>query len=254
MLSIHPGSRVITFRTPLVQVPRPILANDVRRAFVANGLSLVDAHTFGTDIPYAGVGLEAGSPTTRKLFEQLLGPGWWSLDVPFRMWKENGKWKTSGVSTCAMVALGLLRRMQVDCEDILDGYMDDIGTGLGVAINFARLVGAWQEPVLGLRPCPGAIIQTIRPMHVAIALAWDGNHLITADGGQTGRRGLQACAMRSRPWRDDLKSVQLGDRQVSGWIVPDLLPFVTGAPESPAFIIVPKGWERPGRCALLGSA
>lgn len=235
---------LITFRTPLIQMPRPVNADDIRRAFVANALSIGDASTFGSDIPYAGIGLEAGNPATRQAFEKLLGPGRWALDIPFRQWVENGRTKTEGISTCAMVALGLLRRMQVDCEDILDGYMDDIGTGLHVAIKYAKSVGAWQTPILGLRPQPGVILQVVKPMHVLTVIGWDGDYLISADGGQTGRRGLQACSIRRRLWEDKLTHVTFGGRRVDGWILTDLLGFVDTPVETPTFVTLPQGWEK----------
>ena len=230
-----------TFRTPLIQIPRPENADEVRRAWVANFLSIVDETTF--EVPekqFPGVGLEAGNPITRDAFEDLLGPGAWALDVPYRSWYDSeGKLHVQGISTCAMISLGIGRRMQVDCEDWMDGYADDIGTGLGVAIRYAKACGAWQTPKDGLRPGPSAIVQVVKSMHALNAIRWDGDDLISADGGQVGRKGLQACAMRRRRWEKRADgNYYLGGRKVDGWIEPDLLGY------RDKLIVVPQGWER----------
>lgn len=212
---------MITWRTPLHQVLwDPDI--DMCQAMVDSALSIVDQTTFETKLPYAGIGLEAGNLVAREAFETLLGPGAWALDIPFRSWVDHKRVRTQGISTCAMVALGLLRRLGVDCEAIQDGYADDIGTGLDVAIRYAKNCNAWQTPVDGLRPEPGAIIQVASPMHVCVAIRWDGDELISADGGQVGRRGLQACAMRRRKF---VGKDALGGRKVLGWIEPSLLGY-----------------------------
>lgn len=230
---------MITFRTPLIQIPRPTAADDVRRCWVANALSTVDPSTF--EVPgklFPGIGLEAGSVETRRAFEELLGPGSWSLDVPYHTYRDDsGRLRTEGISTCAMTALGLGRRVRVDCEDWLDGYADDIGTGLNVAIAYAKLCGAWQTPRPGLRPGPSAIVQVLKPMHVDVVIRQDGDDAIVAGGGQVGRKGLQACAMRRRRWEERADGCYLGGRRVDGWICPDLLGYRDGP------ITVPVGWE-----------
>lgn len=228
---------MINHRTPLIQIPRPELADDVRRCWVANALSTVEESTMGAKL-YPGVGLEAGSLETRRAFEGLLGPGAWCLDVPFHSWRDDeGKLHTEGISTCAMTALGLGRRVGVDCEDWLDGYADDIGTGLDVAIAYAKTCGAWQTPGHGLRPGPSAIVQVVKPMHVCIVIRQEGEDLITADGGQTGRKGLQACAMRRRRWEVRPDGCYLGSRKVDGWIEVDLLGY------RDELVTVPVGWR-----------
>ena len=77
-------------------------------------------------------------------------------------WPLRKRYGAGGVSTCAMVALGLLRLLSVDDPDIADGYADDIASGLGVAIRFARRCGAWQTPRPGLRPDVGDVVQMLQ--------------------------------------------------------------------------------------------
>lgn len=203
----------------LVTVPwTPAL--DMQRAMIANALSIVGFH--GGDI------------ATRTPFQSLLGPPYrWPLRVPFRQWvDEDGKIQTEGVSTCAMVALGLLRRLAVDCKNIRDGY--DVGSGLGVAIAYARSVHAWQDAIAGLRPPLGAIVQ-VTPMHVAIVIGHRGSVIDTVEGGQVHPRdGLQCVAKCSRTYYEDTHT--LGARRALGWIDVALLRY-RGA------IVVPKGWD-----------
>ena len=113
-----------------------------------------------------------------------------------------------------------------------------LGTGLDVAIEYAKTCGAWQEPRDGLRPGPGAIVQVVRPMHVCVVVRWeDERTVITADGGQVGRRGLQACALRRRRWEKRPDGVYLGSRRVRGWIDVDLLGY------RDELVAAPRGWE-----------
>lgn len=219
---------MITHKTPLIEIRRPEFADDIRRAMVANALWCV--------------GLEAGNPETRPLFEELLGPvpggGKWDLSRPFRMWQKNGKWYSEGVSTCAMVALRILSRLWPAAPDIMDGY--DIGTGLDVGSAFARKCGAWQKPVAhsGLLPNRGAIVQVNGPMHVLVVTALNDTTIESVDGGQVGAKGLQAVTKRTRDvtWKNGLPFI--GGREVLGWIEVDLLQYEPGQK-----ILVPRGWE-----------
>lgn len=195
-----------------------ITGTELREAFIWEALS--------------AVGLEAGNPKTRAAFEQLLGPvpggGRWDLDRPFRMWRDKvtGKWRTEGISTCAMVAVGLMRRMQPDAPAVMAPY--HAGDGLEDLIRFAKECGAWQEPVRGsdLRPEGGDIIQVVDPMHVLAGVRWNGDLLTSVDGGQRGLKGLQAVKQCERLWHyDDDGDPWLDARPVRGWVVLDLLRF-----------------------------
>jgi hypothetical protein len=212
---------MIDNETELVTIPwTPDL--DMRKVMVANALSIRD--------------IEAGDPRTVDAFQTLLGPpGNWPLRYPY------GR---GGISTCAMVALGLLRRAGVDCADVMDGYLDDIGSGLNVAINWAKRLQprpAWIRFIPGLLPAPGDIVQVLGPMHVATVIGWremaDRTIMCDSiDGGQVGAGGLQAIHRRSRPWVQTDTGATLGGRECDGWIDVDLLPY-----SGP--VTVPVGWE-----------
>jgi len=219
---------VITWQTPLITAPwSPDL--DMRRASISNAISII--------------GVEAADPRTRPIFEDLLGPprGGWGLDKPYGQ---------GGVSTCSMVALGLLRRLGVDCLDIMDGYADDIGTGFRVARNFGLQLlprPAWVTPTHDMRPEPGDMID-LRPRaggdpsnHTETVIGWEetGGQLmvVAVAGGQVGQRGLQAIRKVRRPWVERVGDVPTsGGRAVDGWLDVDLLPYLGP-------VTVPEGWD-----------
>ncbi len=205
-----------TWQTPLITIPwSPDL--DMRQIMVANAMSVV--------------GLHGGTPETVDAFQRLLGPmsdgkpGRWPLHKPY------GK---GGMSTCAMVALGLLRRCGVACPDIMDGYHDDMSSGLRVAIDWARGLlprPAWVTPIHGLRPGLGDIVQVLGPMHALTVIGWeelaDGTLIcVSVDGGQVGLDGLQMISVCRRPWVERAgSSPVLGGRRVDGWLDVDLVPY-----------------------------
>jgi hypothetical protein len=220
---------VITWQTPLVTIPwSPDL--DMRRASIANALSVVN--------------VSAADPRTRPIFDDLLGPprGGWGLDRPYG---------AGGVSTCSMVALGLLRRLGVDCPDIMDGYADNIGSGFRVARDWGRMLlprPAWVTPIHGLRPNPGDVID-LRPKpgagdpsnHTETVIGWKEAggqfQIVCVAGGQVGARGLQAIHRVTRPWVErDGQAPTSGGRPVDGWLDVTLLPY-----RGP--VTVPVGWE-----------
>lgn len=194
---------------------------------IANALSVCD--------------LEAAVPADRSVLEDLLGPprGGWRLDRPYG---------AGGVSTCSMVALGLLRRLGVDSPEILAPYQP--GTGLRAARRFAgslRPRSAWIRPQSGLRPMPGDVID-YRPIpggrdqsnHTEIVIGWTqrgGADLVVAiAGGQVGAAGLQAIHRVSRLWTERDGHTYSGSREVDGWICLDLLPFA-------GEVTAPEGWD-----------
>ena len=216
------GSEDITFDTPLLQVDY-FPEMDMRCAMVANCLSVV--------------GVEAGNPRTLPMLEQLLGPprGGWMLHKPFGQ---------GGVSTCSMVALGLLRRLGVASPQVMGPYQ--IGTGLRVARSFARSLvpSAWITPSGGMRPKPGDVIELYphsasRDLsnHSEVVVGWEGDTIVCVAGGQEGRGGLQAIHTVRRSWiAYDALAPTSGGRSVDGWIDVDLLPIVGP-------VVVPIGWD-----------
>lgn len=209
---------MITWQSPLVTIPwSPSL--DMRQIMIANAQSVI--------------GVEAADPRTRGIFDDLLGPprGGWGLDKPYG---------AGGVSTCSMVALGLLRRLGVACLDIMDGYADDIGTGFRVARNWGRGLlprPAWITPIYGLRPEPGCVIDLKprpgakdRSNHTEVVIGWEvvGGQLmiLCVAGGQVGAQGLQAIHLVKRPWVERTGEIPTAQgRPVDGWLDVDLLPY-----------------------------
>ena len=216
---------MIDSTTPLIEFPwRPDL--DMRQIMVANALSTV--------------GLHGGTPETVEAFQRLLGP---STDGRYGIWPLDKPYGRGGMSTCAMVALGLLRRAGVACPDIRDGYHDDMGSGLRVAIDFARGLmprPAWIRFIPGLLPQPGDVVQLLAPMHALTVVGWEEKggvlQCVSVDGGQVGADGLQAIHVCRRPWVETDTGAELGGREVDGWIDVGLLPY-----SGP--VMVPVGWE-----------
>jgi hypothetical protein len=174
--------------------------------------------------------VEAGDRVTRRVLDDLLGPpiGGWGLDHPY----GHG-----GVSTCAMVAIGLLRWLGVDCPAVRGEYRP--GAGLDDVIAWARALrprSAWitPEPIADLRPGVGDVVQLLSPMHVLTVVDWtEAGHaeqVVSIDGGQLGARGLQAIHRCTRPWRYRDGRPYLGARPVDGWLAIDMLPYVIESP------------------------
>jgi hypothetical protein len=117
----------------------------------------------------------------------------------------------------------------VDCDDIQDGYADDIGSGLQVAIRYARQHGAWVDATRGRGPLVGDVVQVLGPMHVATVIGWDTPQpgwlrYVSVDGGQVDPTdGLQRIDVRTRDWADGPRPLY-GGRLVDGWIDVARLP------------------------------
>ncbi len=222
---------MITYDTPLREIPRPANAVDIRRVVVANALSVVD--------------LDASDKRTRPVLEALLGPvvGRWDLDRPFRCYVDaHGRERTEGVSTCGLVAEGLWRRAGVDAPWLRTQYgFGGIFDSIERARVFAQRLRphpAWHVPGEG-RPSAGdyVVIGTGKGTHALTVLRWDADDLVSCDGGQTGPTGLQAIHVCNRPWLDSVRgSSALGARAVVGWIDVTMLPGL-------ATCLAPAGWE-----------
>ncbi len=213
----------------LVKIQRPDDADLIRKAMIANALSIID--------------ISASDKLTRKIFETILGPTnvyGWDLNRPYKCWKENGQFKTQGVSTCGLTVRGLYRRMLVDMPPIYSAYK--AGTAVAAEIMFARANGAWQVPWKNtdLRPQPGdaVIIGVGLQTHEFTCIGWkDENVMISVDGGSVDKKNLQCVKYVERTWNIKNKEAFLNDRKVLGWIVVDMLPFRNG------MITTAQGWE-----------
>jgi len=214
---------MIDYDTPLTRIDwTPDL--DMGQVMRANAMSIMN--------------VEAADPRTRPILDELLGPpiGGWGLDMPYG---------AGGVSTCSMVALGLMRRAGIDCPDVCDGYADDIGSGMRVARNYARMLlprPAWVTPITGMIPHVGDVIDLCGPSnHTETLIGWefanDGTRLaVCIAGGQVGARGLQAIHRVKRPWTTRYARTYSGAREVYGWLDVALLGYR-------GQVTVPIGWE-----------
>ena len=225
---------MIDYNTPFETVAMPRDANETRKVIVANALSVV--------------GINASKPETFKMFEDLLGPvsSYWDLKRPFRVWKENGKWKTEGVSTCGLVARGLWRRVAVDMPKIYKDY--DFGMAMIDEQNFCRSLkprSAWYTPKKDdeTRPLPGdyVIIGSGLTTHNFTCIGWDGDKMISVDGGRVDKKtGLQCIEHVERELVTIGGNLCLKDdhliRRIVGWAQVDLLPYRSVA-------VAPQGWQ-----------
>jgi hypothetical protein len=173
------------------------IACDIRKAAVANALACVD--------------LRAADPNTHDALLALLGPpprgGAWDLAHAYHYDAATGQ--TRGVSTCGLVAVGLLRRV-IDLS-MWDGPYREWPTpyrGLDVVSALSQLgitLGA-RRPA-GEPSAPGDVI-CIRPggpmtTHVLTVVARETGTLISVDGGQVDGsiedwRGLQRTRLCRR--------------------------------------------------------
>lgn len=221
---------IITYKTPLETVDLSIEANNIRKIIVANALSIV--------------GISASNKETYKMFETLLGPtySYWDLKRPFRVWKENGKWRTQGVSTCGLVARGIWRRSGVDMPQIYKNY--NFGMAMIEEQIFCRSVSAWHKASKDdkITPLPGdyIIIGSGLSTHNLTCVGWNGNKMISVDGGRVGSKGLQCIEKVERDFVTINGYAYLKDnrstRKIVGWGVVDLLPYRKTA-------VAPEGWE-----------
>jgi hypothetical protein len=205
---------MINYTTPLIQIDRPLDADLVRKAIVANALSIENI---------------TGSDETRDILIKLLGP-------------VNGTWDLRRISTCALVARGLWARLKVDYSPLYNNYI--FGTAISAEINWAMKLkprSAWQKPILyaEMVPNPGdyIVIGSGLMTHVLTMIGWDGDNILSIDGGQVDKKGYQCVKKRSRPWTERNGVPYIGTRKVLGWIPIDMLPFKEEK------IIVPKGWK-----------
>ena len=181
-------------------------AQGTRAAIVANALSVI--------------GVEAGDPKTRPILEELLGPvkGKWDLDRPFRIVAgANGAQVTQGISTCGLVAEGLWRRAAIDAQWLYAPYV--IGSAVSRAIAFAKTHKAWNTVASNGRPQSGdyVVLGTGLSTHALTAVGWEGDTLISVDGGQVSSDGLQSIRRCCRTW-------SIAKKSLVGWVDVDKLP------------------------------
>lgn len=237
---------MITFRTPLIQIPRPELADDVVRCFVACALALVDA----TDEEHDFAGLST-APDRIDAYLDAAGPGISSANV------LDHRFSGCGI----MAEGGVHRRMLVDAQVLYEPYYpaalhDPKRASITRAIEYLRGMGAWHWAATqgDLEPRPDAgcnVVMGCRSAgeayggieHECTALWWeDGDVLVSADGGQKDSAGRECCKLRRRRWELVGGHVRLIDvktgswRRVLGWGWPSLMRYRAG------LVTVPEGW------------
>ena len=243
----------ITWQTPLIEIATPKDALDFRRVLIANALSCV--------------GLSAGIPETFQIFADLLGPSYrnipWDLKRPFRCWKENGKWKTQGVSTCGLVSEGIERRGGTDNPFLTQQYYPaQKYQSITRTIVWGSQVKAWHDARgqndLYPRPesgshmvigCRSAYEEYGGTEHSFTIVDWeDDDIVVSVDGGQIdyAHKGLQCVKLRRRRWVKRNNHIWLVDpdgrpdiatgRKARGWISPSLTPQTLRC-------VAPQGWE-----------
>lgn len=171
--------------------------------------------------------------------------GWW-LNVPFHCWLAEGKWKTEGVSTCALLGFrGVLERAGV----LTDARQDYVfGTVFEVADKMLAPALVTGEALRWIMPVPGdaLVVGNGIGTHWATLIGYEGPGdapiAVTLDAGQIcthGREGghegdirrpwgvgrLQAARICRRPWTYTAQGLpKLGDRVVRKWYSADLMP------------------------------
>jgi hypothetical protein len=154
----------------------------------------------------------AAIPETRQQFRDLLGPppkgASWDLSVPFSCRKVDGKYITRGVSTCGLVAAGILRRAGFRLPWSGYPYWQAPAPyrGLDIVSCLSQL-GAMTKArgPAGERPEPGDVvcIGSGLATHVLTVVGWEGDVMVSVDGGQVDAAAhsyLQRVKVCRRKW------------------------------------------------------
>jgi hypothetical protein len=159
--------------------------------------------------------LRAAIPETVQAFRELLGPPekGWDLARPYRFVQlGGGKYRTEGVSTCGLVASGLLNRVLRlpwaghPYWQYPKPYRRPDGGGLDIVSCFSQLgleakarLRKGQPPQPGDVVCIGSGLAT----HVLTVVDFDGRIVTSVDGGQVddAKHGyLQRVRVCRRTW------------------------------------------------------
>lgn len=148
------------------------------------------------------VGVQAGDASTHARFVEILGipPSGQSwepmLATPFSLTENpDGSFRTTGVSTCALVARGILREAGVLDPTFERPYIP--ASAIVDLVGFARENGALYTGGSRL-PEPGDVLVVNNGGHVCTVVADLGDSYRTVDGGLVGSGGLQAINTRER--------------------------------------------------------
>ena len=197
----------------LQEIDRPTTSAGIRSLIVAHAESIA--------------GWDASDRCVRQQWNELLGPvmGAWDLDRPFRAYTDaSHRMRTEGVSTCALVCLGILRRIGADCPTIYQQYVP------GTCMSTMQSIAAWRLPHKN-KPSAGDMLIAGTGMltHALTVIDVSDSGVVTSvDGGQIGRGNLQAIRRIMRAWQTHGPS--LSGRLVHGWIDADAITFNAGHP------------------------
>jgi hypothetical protein len=235
----------IDWKTPLVEIDTPKDDKLCRKILLANAR--------------ACIGLSAGIPETRPIFEKLLGQPSkgekWDLDRPFSSWKTpDGRWRTLGVSTCALCSEGLHRRLGVSNPALYLPYRT--GTTIARTLSYARSLSAWRIPAkdaplfdIGdylLIGCHTPEEELKGSEHVLTPLHWlDEDTFESVEGGMVDKdhKGLQCIKLKTRKvvrrdgaiWIEYASTPGIG-RKIQGWAQLSKLKVIGKS-------LAPIGWE-----------
>lgn len=205
---------MIDYNTKLIEIDNPAYADLLRKAMIANALSIEGASGYGD---------------TKELFVDLLGP-------------VAGTWDLRKISTCALIARGLWARIKIDYSPLYKNYI--FGTAISSEIGWAQKLkprSAWVVPKKNTEMMPESgdyvVIGSGMMTHVLTPIGWDGDNIISIDGGQVDNHGYQCVKRRERKYQMKWGYSYIGNRKIIGWISLDMLPFKSEK------ITVPEGWE-----------
>lgn len=148
------------------------------------------------------IGVQAGEPSTHVRFVEILGippvgQSWEPmLATPFSLTENpDGSFRTTGVSTCALVARGILREAGVLDPTFEQPYVP--ASAIADLVGFAKENGALY--INGQRmPEPSDVLVVNNGGHVCTVVEDLGDSFLTVDGGLVGAGGLQAINTRER--------------------------------------------------------
>jgi hypothetical protein len=167
------------------EIQTPVDSNQRRKIFVVNTKAVL------------GLSAWPGNPAVRYEFEQLLGlppmGAKWDLDRPFRVWKDaTGAYRTEGVSTCMLVAAGIMRLSGVKCEAFEKHYIPGaIPSTLHDLSDFAGATLLTGEPQPGEAVAIGEGLAT--HMFTVFNIVGSNHHCCNGGAVEDGKKGFLQC-------------------------------------------------------------
>lgn len=186
---------------------------DLPRRIVADALRIAHVR-WDQDWQHGLIGASAGRDVEE--FRELLPRGArWDLARPFAVKKDGAKIATVGVSTCGLIAIGILCRAGVPLTWMEDQYWrwqdpqaPDRGAYRGLdVVSCLSLLGSrlGARRAAGVYPQPGDVccIGGGLATHILTVVSVDGHYVWSVDGGQVDQAEgyLQCVKLIRRDWR-----------------------------------------------------